>query len=118
MSEPKPPVRPFPVDYAVRVTEGAIVHFAYLALTTDPATGEYVSIVAKTRAACAEGLRSLGIPDADIDEAQVQQVALMNPTAIRTQSGAMVSMEPEQPIKRKPVLPRQVADILEPDDLI
>lgn len=118
MSEAKPPIRPFPVDFAVTVKEGSIVHFCYQAMSKDPATGEYICILAKTKSAAMRGLRSLGVPEDKLDEAYVQQVALMNPTAIRTQSGGMVALEPKTPIKRKPLLPRVVADILEPDDLI
>lgn len=118
MHETKAPIRPFPVDYAVTVKEGAIVHFCYQGMSQDPATGEYICILGKTKDACMHGLRSLGVAEEDLNEAYIQQVALMNPTALRTRSGGMVSLEPNPPIKRKPLLPRKVADTLEPDDLI
>lgn len=113
----RPPIRPFPVDYALAVQEGAIVHFCYQAMGVDPATGEYICILGKTKDACLNGLISLGIPKEGLSEAYVQQVALMNPKAIRTRSGGMVSPEPKTPIKRLD-LPREVLDVLEPDDLI
>ncbi len=110
-------LRPFPYDFATRVNEGAIVHFCYQALCVDPATGEYICVLGKTKDASLHGLRSLGVQEDQIVEAHIQQVAMMSPSAIRTRSGALCASEPNPPIQRKPI-PRAALDVLQEDDLI